>query len=216
VADERFPGYDVMRERETWDPVTEAAIMARVTPPAVRFFEPDEAKSARALVNLLAGADEDGAVPVLELIADRLEHRRSDGFRFSDMPPDHEAWQASIQALDADAREVASCSFAELDRGQQVKLIEAVRTHEGRWHGLPARRLFSLWMRYVCSAYYSHPAAWNEIGFGGPAYPRGYKNLGLDRLEPWEVPDHQPADPMPWIRRSDEMRAVQTQQEGAR
>ena len=38
------------------------------------------------------------------------------------------------------------------------------------------------------------PAAWNEIGFGGPAYPRGYKNLGVDKREPFEVRDAHPAD----------------------
>ena len=33
-------------------------------------------------------------------------------------------------------------------------------------------------MRGVLGAFYSHPWAWNEIGFGGPAYPRGYARLG--------------------------------------
>jgi hypothetical protein len=62
---------------------------------------------------------------------------------------------------------------------------------------MPAVRVWSLWTRYAASAFYAHPWAWNEIGFGGPAYPRGYKNLGLDRREPWEVPDAQPErDPL--------------------
>jgi hypothetical protein len=30
------------------------------------------------------------------------------------------------------------------------------------------------------------------MGFDGPAYPRGYKNLGVDRLEGFEVRDHRP------------------------
>ena len=46
--------------------------------------------------------------------------------------------------------------------------------------GCPRRRVWSLWTRYACTAFYSHPWAWNEIGFPGPAYPRGYKNLGVD------------------------------------
>ena len=58
-----------------------------------------------------------------------------------------------------------------------TRIIEGVRLCKGNWHGLPAARVFSLWMRYACSAFYSHPWAWNEIGFGGPAYPRGYKYL---------------------------------------
>jgi len=44
---------------------------------------------------------------------------------------------------------------------------------------------------------YAHPAAWAEIGFAGPAYPRGYKNIGVGKLEPFEVPDARPSgDPV--------------------
>ena len=35
-------------------------------------------------------------------------------------------------------------------------------------------------------AYYAHPYAWDEIGFGGPAYPRGYFALNNGAPEPWE------------------------------
>ena len=31
------------------------------------------------------------------------------------------------------------------------------------------------------TAYYSHPWAWDEIGFGGPAYPRAYMRLEAGR-----------------------------------
>jgi len=46
-----------------------------------------------------------------------------------------------------------------------------------------------LWTRYACTAFYSSPSAWNEIGFPGPACPRGYKNPGVDAREPFEVRD---------------------------
>ena len=36
-------------------------------------------------------------------------------------------------------------------------------------------------------AYYAHPWAWDEVGFGGPAYPRGYMRLERGEPEPWEV-----------------------------
>ena len=39
----------------------------------------------------------------------------------------------------------------------------------------------------ILAAFYSHPWAWNEIGFGGPAYPRGYMRLGpTSTREPFE------------------------------
>ena len=50
------------------------------------------------------------------------------------------------------------------------------------------KHVWSLWTRYACTAFYSHPWAWNEIGFAGPAYPRGYKNTGIDARERFEVP----------------------------
>jgi hypothetical protein len=57
--------------------------------------------------------------------------------------------------------------------------------------------VWSLWTRYACTALYAHPLAWNEIGFPGPAYPRGYKNTGVDKLEPFEVRDARPSgDPV--------------------
>ena len=61
-------------------------------------------------------------------------------------------------------------------------------------------------MRYACTAFYSHPWAWNEIGFGGPAYPTGYKNLGVERREPWEVAERDATDPVPWARRVERAR----------
>ncbi|MDQ6943705.1 MAG: gluconate 2-dehydrogenase subunit 3 family protein, partial [Candidatus Eremiobacteraeota bacterium] len=36
-------------------------------------------------------------------------------------------------------------------------------------------------------AYYAHPWAWDEIGFGGPAYPRAYMRLERGEPEPWET-----------------------------
>ena len=64
-----------------------------------------------------------------------------------------------------------------------------------------AGHLWSLWTRYACTAFYSHPWAWNEMGFGGPAYPRGYKNMGIDRREGWELPEDDAKDPVPWAQR---------------
>jgi hypothetical protein len=39
----------------------------------------------------------------------------------------------------------------------------------------------------IVVAYYAHPTAWNEIGFGGPASPRGYVRMGFDKRDPWEA-----------------------------
>ena len=51
-------------------------------------------------------------------------------------------------------------------------------------------------MRDVLAAFYSHPWSWNEIGFGGPAYPRGYTRLATGMREAWEAQRGVGADPV--------------------
>ncbi len=49
----------------------------------------------------------------------------------------------------------------------------------------------------MLEAFYSHPWAWNEIGFGGPAYPQGYMRLGpTGTLEPHERAGATDEDPV--------------------
>ena len=141
------------------------------------------------------------------MIDQRLLAHRGDGYRYEDMPDDWVAWSRSIGMIDADARAAFGRPFSDLEMGDQMSLIERIRCREGDWPGLPADHVFELWMRYACDAYYSHPWAWNKIGFGGPAYPRGYKNLGLGKREPWEVQEEDEWDPVPWAERVERARA---------
>jgi hypothetical protein len=44
----------------------------------------------------------------------------------------------------------------------------------------------------LVSAYYAHPTAWSEMGFGGPAGPRGYVRMDPDERDPWEAVEAKP------------------------
>jgi Gluconate 2-dehydrogenase subunit 3 len=196
----RFPGFDVLTQAAHWDPVTAGVVLSRLAmPPAVRFFTPAEQATAAALCDRLLGQDllgqdDEPKVPVVNLIDARLAEKQTDGWRYEDMPEDGQAWRDSLAALDADAARFGS-GFAACPAGHQAKLIQAVQDlGSGDWHGLPAAGVWSLWTRYACTAFYAHPSAWNEIGFPGPAYPRGYKNPGVDAREPFEVRDAAPSD----------------------
>jgi hypothetical protein len=213
--DAHFPGYDVTAGSDSWDEVTAGVVLARLgSPPPIRFFTHGEEPTARALVDRLLAQDAEPRVPVLEAIDQRLLNRKGDGYRYADMPEDPEAWRRSIAGLDEDSRARTGRPFWDLSRAEQVELIEWFTTLDGEWRGMPAKRVFSLWTRYACDAFYSHPWAWNEIGFGGPAYPRGYKNLGIGKLEPWEVRERDAADPIPWVQRVEAARRRHLGSEG--
>jgi hypothetical protein len=201
----RFPGFDVLDSVEAWDDVTAGVVLRRLAPPAdLAFFTPAQAAIAGPLLDLLLAQDGEPRVPVLALVDERLAVDETDGWHYDDMPEDAQAWRETLRFLDDDARHGRGRGFAELAARDQVVIVGAVqdRANGGEdWHGWQAARVWSLWTRYACTAFYSHPWAWNEIGFPGPAYPRGYLNPGVDAREHWEVADQAAVDPVPFARR---------------
>jgi hypothetical protein len=206
----RFPSYDVLAEVNRWDDVTAGVVLARLAPTTdLSFFTDAEDAVAGPLCDLLLGQDEDPRVPIVAMIDARLAAGETDGWHYDDMPPDPDAWRRTLSHLDDDARELCGKGFAEASREEQAAILQDVQdasSDSEPWHGLPAQQVWSLWTRYACAAFYSHPWAWNEIGFGGPAYPRGYKNRHVGGRERWEVADHSDADPVPFADRVEQTR----------
>jgi hypothetical protein len=204
----RLAGFDVLDQVARWDTVTAGVVLSRLDPPAgFSFFRPAEQATAGALFDLLLAQHDEPKVPVLALVDRRLAADETDGWMYDDMPEDRDAWRFTLAALDDDAFEKFGAPFGRLGLDEQAALIEAVHGAE-EWHGLAAAHVWSLWTRYACAAFYAHPWAWNEIGFGGPAYPRGYQALGVDKREHWEVGDGADRDPVPWGDRVEAARAA--------
>ena len=117
------------------------------------------------------------------------------------MPDDRDTWHLVLRGLD----EIAGSRYAR--RGFAHSTMRPARRWSasslqgllqgGIWELLNVKRAFSVCMRAILAAFYSHPWAWNEIGFGGPAYPRGYMRLGpLAVREPYERPGATDEDPV--------------------
>ena len=193
---DRFPGYDVRDQLNTWDAVTAGVVLRRLGPPPdLRFFTVEEQPIADALFAQLLDQYDEPKVPVLQLVDARLTQAETDGWRHEEMPEDGDAWHVTLRFLDSDACETHGRRFHECGDAEQRALLEHVQAAR-RWHDLPGKWVWSLWTRYAAAAFYSHPWAWNEIGFGGPAYPRGYKNIGVGKRESWEVADQHSRDPV--------------------
>ena len=192
----RFPGFDVATQADRWDEATRTVVMARMDPPAApRFFTQTEQSAAAALFNQLLFQPEEPRIPVMNMVDARLADHETDGWHYESMPADDQAWRVTLAALDADSKGKHGHTFAECKWDEQKDLLQGIQDLGiDPWHGMTASQVWSLWTRYGCTAFYSHPLAWNEIGFDGPAYPSGYKNMGIDRLEGNEVHDAHPVD----------------------
>jgi hypothetical protein len=208
----------VLDGADRWDDVTAGVVLARLAPTTdLVFFTMAEDAIVSPLCDLLLGQDGEPRVPVVALVDERLAIGETDGWHYADLPEDAEAWRWSLSHLDHDAQETFGRSFSELDRSQQATLLQQVQDladDDADWHDLPAGQIWSLWTRYTSTAFYSHPWAWNEIGFGGPAYPRGYKNRSIGGRERWEAADHDDRDPVPFARRVENARRLHAEMLG--
>jgi hypothetical protein len=188
----RYPEFDVLASADTWDTATRAVVERRLrTCPDLRFFTAEEEPALRAFCDTAMAQEREPRVPVAELIDEKLAAGRLDGYQYADMPDDRECWRLVLRGLDEVAREVhGAASFAdcgEADRGAIVERFSKGLLGGGAWDRLNVGRAWSVCMRMVLGAFYSHPWAWNEIGFGGPAYTRGFMRLGpVATREPFE------------------------------
>lgn len=208
-----YPGFSTLSQRNYWDEATRRVVLDRVERvPPLRFFTPAEAALLAAVCDrLLPQDDRDLAhrIPLVNAIDDRLYHGRIDGYRYDDMPPDQEAHRLGLQGIDAVARHLHGRPFQALGPRQQDEVLRTI--HRGQppageevWRRLPPDRYWLLLLGDVVEAYYAHPYAWDEIGFGGPAYPRGYMRLEGGKPEPWEVEERRYAWQAPPSALSDE------------
>ncbi len=107
------------------------------------------------------------------------------------MPPDQEAYRLAIKAIEEMALERFGQSFPALAVHRQELILKSLHDRKPEpanavWQKMPVHRFWAMLMEDCVTAYYSHPWAWDEIGFGGPAYPRGYMRLENGLPEPWE------------------------------
>jgi hypothetical protein len=188
-----------MSQKNYWDKATRDVIDMRVEqPPSIRYFTADQVRFWRAVFDhLIPQFDRtpDRRIPIVEPLDERLYQNHSIGYRYENMPPDRDAYNLGQQAIEEEAKARFGGEFIYLPHGQQDTLLQAL--HDGKnvagkqiWKQMSIRRFWQLLMQDAVEAYYSHPWAWDEIGFGGPAYPRAYTRLERGEPEPWEVEEH--------------------------
>jgi hypothetical protein len=192
-----YPGFSTLAQQHAWEEATRNLVRDRVNhAPAISFFTPDEVRFLEIIVeHVLPQGDRvaERRIPILPRIDERLKTGRTPGYRFEGMPPDGEAYRLALQAIEQMAKAKYGVSFLELGWPAQEEILKSI--HDGKplegaktiWEKMDVRRFWALLMHDCISVYYAHPWAWDEIGFGGPAYPRAYVRLEQGEPEPWEV-----------------------------
>jgi hypothetical protein len=201
-AEGRFPGYDVLSKRLTpsWNEKTREVITRRLAIGAEpKFFTLGELETVRAIADrIVPQPGTRPPIPVAALVDEKLHRHQNDGYRQAGMPREGEAWRRGLKALDDDARQAFAAPFTELrehDQDELLKRMEAGLLNGPAWGSMPSKTFFKMRMaRDIVLAYYSHPTAWSEVGWGGPASPRGYVRMDFNERDPWEAAEVRDGD----------------------
>lgn len=191
-----YDGFSTLSQSPFWDQATREVVTKRVdssTP--MLFFSPEEWKFwTEVFAHLIPQTDRtpDRQIPIVAPLDHRLHLNRTAGYRFETMPEDGAAYKLGKEAINQEANQRYGGGFLSLPHLQQDLILKAI--HDGKpeaaadiWKKMSVHRFWQLMMQDAIDAYYAHPWAWDEIGFGGPAYPRAYIRLERGEPEPWEV-----------------------------
>jgi hypothetical protein len=193
----RFPDHDVLQQAQHWDEKTREVVLQRLhSVPPFEFFSDAEVRVLQPFVDVVMAQDEEPKIPVLNFIDEKLAKGARDGYRYFVLPDDDELWRLVARGLE-------TAGFADASRARQQAFVDAfsrAKLHGEPWSELNVAFAWEIVHRDILAAFYSHPWAWNEIGFGGPAYPRGYSRFGSPHLrdserEEWEGREEVSWDP---------------------
>ncbi len=198
----RYPGYDVLSKRNSpsWNEQTRRVIDQRLSiSHEPRFFTAEEFATLDAICGrVIPQPSSRPPVPVAALVDRKLFEHHGDGYRDHRLPPADEAWRRGLRALDAEAAAAHATRFADLAAAEQDALLRAAQNGELKndaWQAMDCALFFAKRVLFdIVAAYYGHPTAWSEIGFGGPAGPRGYVRMDYDRRDPWEAAEASAGD----------------------
>jgi len=198
----RFPGYDVLSKRRglSWNDKTREVIARRLSIGSEpKFFTAHEFLMAVAAADrIVPQPPTRPRIPVAALIDLKLHWSQSDGYRLPGTPRDGDAWRLGLKALAAEARAAFDTPFHILMEADQDLLLARMQKGELRdraWTDMTSDVFFRTRLaKDIVFAYYAHPTAWSEIGWGGPASPRGYVRMDYDERDPWEAAEVRDGD----------------------
>lgn len=193
----RYPGYDVLKEQQHWDEHTREIVLhrqelERESAREYKFLHEHEVQMVLVLAQHIVY---ESSREILNYCVQHLDNALSsptgEDQREVGVPEQKTLVRQGLAAMDELAQKQFGVTFLELGATEQLTLLTDLATGKAMAvdsrPGLPQKQLFKKLATLIVSAYYSHPTVWSEIGYGGPAYPRGYVRVEKGLTDPWEA-----------------------------
>lgn len=191
-----YPSFNVMDERKAWDDHTRSIVESRlnIAKNTYQFLSPDEAVLLELISSVLMDDDrKDIILYIVRHMDETLYASIGESQRKPGIPEAKILIRDGLKKLEeyAYAQTDNNKSFRQLTDTDHKKLLEHVSKGTAQpdsvWATAHQKDFFQKILQLTIEAYCSHPTIWSEIGYAGPAYPRGYVRADIGHLDPWEA-----------------------------
>jgi hypothetical protein len=190
-----YPTYNILAEQEHWDDHTRSIVLARtIREHEYAYLSLVEAESVRALSQVLVHDERAEVIQyVVCHIDETLAKAVGEGQRKVGIPKAEVLVRDGLRMLESLCMTHYMKPFPELSKEDQQQIVEDLSQgmmkvlNEPDHVAFPQKAFFQKLMNLTVEAYCSHPTVWSEMGYGGPAYPRGYVRTDGNQLDPWEA-----------------------------
>jgi len=196
-----YPDFDVLDEQDEWDEHTRSVVLNRLHNATRRlvFFDSTEAATLAAIFTELLDEQRQEILSfVISHLDNKLYQGLGEGERAEGTPPEEELIRSGLRALDAAAIVLYGHPIVQLTHEVRKALLQELQAGiidaNMKWSASLQTALFKKLAVNAVKAYYSHPTCWSEIGYAGPAYPRGYVRSEIGLTDPWEAKRSAPKD----------------------
>lgn len=177
-----------MDEKKHWDEYTRRIVEKRVSP-NVKFTD----EMDQLLYDVCSILLDESRPAILQFVVSHFKEKFSSNIgeaqRKKSFPKEKLLIYEGLQAIETYCIQAHNQVFHALDEDQKKEIIK--KFTEGaiplKIQGITSQDCFKTLLPEAVSAFYSHPEIWSEIGYAGPAYPRGYVRTELGLSDAWEA-----------------------------
>lgn len=188
-----YPGFDVTKEQFEWDPHTRQVVMGRLQyQRTYSWLTEAEVVVVQAIAETLVADDRE---PILRFMVHHLDGQMTgdigESQREQGVPTASQLVRQALTNLDRAATVKVQRRLLSLQPAEREALLRQMERGAidwlPDWDTTQQQAAFSKLATTLVKAYYAHPTIWSEIGYAGPAYPRGYLRSEFGLTDPWEA-----------------------------
>ena len=183
-----------MEQREHWDPHTKGIVEDRLSKEVISnlsFFTQIEAELMEDLCSVFL---DENRIDILSFIVNHFDSTLTSNLgesqRKRNLPNLPTLVRDGLRLLEIYLlTNYHTAEFSSLPSDDQKSMINGMLRGEVTLDDptFPIQEFAKKILSESVSALYSHPDIWSEIGYGGPAYPRGYIRSEKGLTDPWEA-----------------------------